>query len=60
MTGRAGDVTAAAIAHAAAHLLAQSKQPIVAAVAQATGIAGSTAGADQMPAVRAAARPEPR
>jgi hypothetical protein len=40
MTGRAGDVTAAAIAQAAAHLLAQSKQPIVAAVAQATGIAG--------------------
>jgi hypothetical protein len=29
MTGRAGDVIAAAIAHAAAHPLAQSKQPIV-------------------------------
>jgi hypothetical protein len=29
MTGRAGDVTAAAIAQAAAHPLAQSKQPIV-------------------------------
>jgi hypothetical protein len=29
MTGRAGDVIAAAIAHAAAHPPAQSKQPIV-------------------------------
>jgi hypothetical protein len=40
MTGRAGDVTAAAIAQAATHLLAQSKQPTVAAAAQTTGSAG--------------------
>jgi len=42
VSGRTGDATAAAITQAAAHLLAQYKEPTVAAVAQATGVARGT------------------
>jgi AcrR family transcriptional regulator len=42
VTRRTGDATAAAITQAAAQLLAQYKEPTVAAVAQATGVARGT------------------
>jgi TetR/AcrR family transcriptional regulator, mexCD-oprJ operon repressor len=42
MTGRTGDATAAAITHAAAHLVARHQDATVGAVAQATGVARGT------------------
>jgi len=42
VSGRTDDATAAAITQAAAQLLAQYKEPTVAAVAQATGVARGT------------------
>lgn len=42
VTGRTGDATAAAITQAAAQLLARYREPTVAAVAQATGVARGT------------------
>ena len=42
VTGRTGDATAAAITQAAAHLLARHKEPTVAAVALAAGVARGT------------------
>jgi TetR/AcrR family transcriptional repressor of mexCD-oprJ operon len=42
MTARGHDATAAAITHAAAHLVARHQDPTVGAVAQATGVARGT------------------
>jgi AcrR family transcriptional regulator len=42
MTRRTGDATAAAITHAAAHLVARHQDPTVGVIAQATGVARGT------------------